>query len=271
MIGAPPGYVGYEEGGTLTEAVRRKPYSVILLDEIEKAHPDVFNVLLQVLDDGRLTDGQGRTVSFKNTIIVMTSNIGADLIMALLERLGEHCSHEDLLNEVMPLVKRMFRPEFLNRLDEVVCFGQLTKDELREVLALQLKDLLKRLDVAHKVGMELTDEARSVLLDAGYDPQYGARPMKRAVRRLIEDPMSEKIIDGSIKRGAVVNIAAEGKTLVLSATNPVEETEPKSTVSLAKDSAQEPSGEGEGKGDTTVSLKKDGANQTGTAVTLTKS
>jgi ATP-dependent Clp protease ATP-binding subunit ClpC len=275
MIGAPPGYVGYEEGGTLTEAVRRKPYSVILLDEIEKAHPDVFNVLLQVLDDGRLTDGQGRTVSFKNTIIVMTSNIGADLIVAMLEKLGADCTHDDLLNAVLPLVQRMFRPEFLNRLDEIVCFGQLSKDELKEVLVLQLKDLLKRLDASHKVGLEMTDEARSIILDAGYDPKYGARPMKRAVRRLLEDPMSEKIIAGGIKRGAVVNVEADGKLLVLSCTNPPEE---KSTVSLAKPvslakggSAEEPSGEdkGEGNGDATVSLKKDGPG-TGTSTALKK-
>ncbi len=274
MIGAPPGYVGYEEGGTLTEAVRRKPYSVILLDEIEKAHPDVFNVLLQVLDDGRLTDGQGRTVSFKNTIIVMTSNIGADLIMGLLEKLGADCTHEDLLNGVLPLVQRMFRPEFLNRLDEIVCFGQLSKDELKEVLALQLKDLLKRLDASHKVGLDMTPAAQAIVLEAGYDPKYGARPMKRAVRRLLEDPMSEKIIDGSIKRGATVNVEADGKVLVLSCTNPPEEA--KSVVSLAKpvslakgSSAQEPSGED--KGDATVSLKKDGAGDAGTSTSLKKS
>lgn len=264
MIGAPPGYVGYEEGGTLTETVRRKPYSVVLLDEIEKAHPDVFNVLLQVLDDGRLTDGQGRTVNFRNTIIIMTSNIGADRIMALLEKLGSDCSHEDLLNEVMPLVKLMFRPEFLNRLDEVVCFGQLTRDELKEVLKLQLNLLLKRIDAAHKLTMDLSADAREVILAAGYDPQFGARPMKRAVRRLLEDPMSEKIIDGTIKRGGAITVEAEGNLLVLSAKNPSQVSLAKpGAVSLSKDGAENApeKGEGDDNGSTSngdaVSLKKD--------------
>jgi ATP-dependent protease Clp ATPase subunit len=176
--------------------------------------------------------------------------------MSLLEKLGSDCSHEDLLNEVMPLVKLMFRPEFLNRLDEVVCFGQLSKDELKEVLKLQLKALEKKLS-GQNITLDADDAARGVLLEAGYDPQFGARPMKRAVRRLIEDPMSEKIIDGSVKRGAKVNVGADGKVLVLSAENPTEvKISLAKPVSLAKGSAQESGGEG--KGDEAVSLKKEG-------------
>lgn len=269
MIGAPPGYVGYEEGGTLTEAVRRKPYSVVLFDEIEKAHPDVFNVLLQVLDDGRLTDGQGRTVDFKNTIIIMTSNIGAGQIIDMLERLGESCSQEDLLAVAMPLVKHMFRPEFLNRLDEVVCFGQLSRDELAQVLVMQLADLLKRLKSAHDMSIDLTDEARKVVVAAGYDPQFGARPMKRAVRRLLEDPIAEKIIDGGIKRGAQIKVTAEGNQLILDAVNPVkEEQKPEgegAKISLSKD----PAPQGEVEAPHAVSLKKDDPAR-GTPVSLVK-
>ncbi len=214
IIGAPPGYVGYDEGGALTEKVRRRPYSVILLDEIEKAHPAVFNILLQVLDDGRLTDGHGRTVSFSNTLIIMTSNLGADGIMSVLEERGPDCTQEELLEVVSPLVKQKFLPEFLNRLDEIVCFGQLSRDELSRVLTTQLAALSKRLDGAHGLSVELTAAAHEVLLSAGYDPQYGARPMKRAVRRLIEDPIADQIIKGTIISGASLKVDAEGKSLV---------------------------------------------------------
>ncbi|HEY9787020.1 MAG TPA: ATP-dependent Clp protease ATP-binding subunit [Candidatus Obscuribacterales bacterium] len=204
LIGAPPGYVGYEEGGRLTEAVRRRPYSVILWDEIEKAHPDVFNILLQIMDDGRLTDGQGRTVDFKNTINILTSNIGALAIIKLVEKYGSNCSHDAMLDEVMPSVKLTFNPEFLNRLDEIVCFTQLNEDDIKEILVLTLSDLRARLMDSHKLTIDVTKPAMSLLAVLGYDSTYGARPMKRAIRRHLEDPISESIINGSFPDGCHV-------------------------------------------------------------------
>ena len=195
MIGSPPGYVGFEQGGVLTEAVRRKPYSIVLLDEIEKAHPDVFNVLLQVLDDGRLTDGQGRTVDFKNTVIVMTSNLGSDLIQ---ENPGK-----DLQDELTKLVSEHFRPEFVNRIDEIVVFDNLGKAQIKGIAYLQLEQLQSRLKSLN-LSMNLTDEAIDLIVERGYDPVFGARPLKRTVQQLIENPLSQKILAGDYSSGSVI-------------------------------------------------------------------
>jgi ATP-dependent Clp protease ATP-binding subunit ClpB len=195
MIGSPPGYVGYEQGGVLTEAVRRKPYSIVLLDEIEKAHPDVFNVLLQVLDDGRLTDGQGRTVDFKNTVIVMTSNLGSDLIQ---ENPGK-----DMQEVLTQLVSDHFRPEFVNRIDEIVIFDNLGKPQIKGIAALQLDQLRSRLDDLN-LSLNLSDEAIDLIVERGYDPAFGARPLKRTVQQLIENPLSQKILAGNYSSGAVI-------------------------------------------------------------------
>jgi ATP-dependent Clp protease ATP-binding subunit ClpB len=211
LIGAPPGYVGYEEGGALTEAVRRRPYQVILFDEIEKAHPDVFNVLLQVLDDGRLTDGQGRTVDFRNTLIVMTSNLGGDF----LANLGENEDVDSVRDPVMDLVRAHFRPEFLNRLDDIILFHRLKRQEMSRIVDIQLARLQKLLD-DRKVTLDLDAEARSWLAEKGYDPTYGARPLKRVIQREVQDPLADKILAGEIPDGARVRITAgNGKLLFL--------------------------------------------------------
>jgi len=221
LIGAPPGYVGYEEGGQLTEAVRRRPYRVILLDEIEKAHPEVFNSLLQVLDDGRLTDGHGRTVDFKNTIVIMTSNAGVELIrretgIGFATRTGakaEKQSYEAMKEKVMGEVKKMFRPEFLNRLDEIIVFHELTEEQLRNVVDLLVKDLQKRL-AERKLEIELTEEAKSWLAKEGYDPIYGARPLRRAIERYVENPLSAKLLKGEFSQGdrIIVDLGDKGLT-----------------------------------------------------------
>jgi ATP-dependent Clp protease ATP-binding subunit ClpB len=206
LIGAPPGYVGYDEGGQLTEAVRRRPYCVILFDEIEKAHPDVFNVLLQVLDDGRLTDSKGRTVDFKNTILIMTSNLGAHLLQS--ENLDSETAFEAAREQVMQLLRQTFRPEFLNRIDDVVIFRPLGEEQLEHIVDLRLGDLRKLLE-ARKITLELTDGARHQLLLTGYDRQYGARPLKRAIQRLIQDPLAIKILDGEVLHGDHIRIDAD--------------------------------------------------------------
>jgi ATP-dependent Clp protease ATP-binding subunit ClpB len=206
LIGAPPGYVGYDEGGQLTEAVRRRPYCVILFDEIEKAHPDVFNVLLQVLDDGRLTDSKGRTVDFKNTILIMTSNLGAHLLQS--ENLDSETAFEAAREQVMQLLRQSFRPEFLNRIDDVVIFRPLGEEQLEHIVDLRLTDLRKLLE-ARKITLELTDGARHQLLLTGYDRQYGARPLKRAIQRLIQDPLAIKILDGEVLHGDHIRIDAD--------------------------------------------------------------
>jgi len=208
LVGAPPGYVGYEEGGQLTEAVRRKPYSVVLLDEIEKAHPDVFNVLLQVLDDGRLTDNKGRVVNFKNTIVVMTSNVGSSIIQKNLQNLNEK-NRTDVLertkNEVFELLKQTMRPEFLNRIDELIMFTPLTKYEIREIVKMQFKDVTGKLaEMGMKISM--TDRAVDLVAEQGYDPQYGARPIKRLIQRNILNELSRKILDGSLRKDQDVMI-----------------------------------------------------------------
>ena len=195
LIGAPPGYIGYEEGGQLTEAVRRKPYSVVLFDEIEKAHPDVFNILLQVLDDGRITDSQGRTVDFKNTIIILTSNLGSEFILEGINENGE--ISEDAKDKVNDLLKHTFRPEFLNRLDEIVFYKPLKKDEISKILNLLISNLEKRL-ADKQITLELTKNAKEYLIENGYDQIYGARPLKRFVKKKLETLIAEKILNQEI-------------------------------------------------------------------------
>ncbi|WP_336802306.1 ATP-dependent chaperone ClpB [Kaistia sp. MMO-174] len=203
LIGAPPGYVGYEEGGALTEAVRRRPYQVVLFDEVEKAHPDVFNVLLQVLDDGRLTDGQGRTVDFKNTIIIMTSNLGSDYLAYL----RDDEDVDGVREQVMAVVRGHFRPEFLNRLDDIILFHRLKKAEMGRIVEIQLGRLAKLLE-ERKVTLELDDTARSWLAEKGYDPAYGARPLKRVIQRYVQDPLADKVLAGEIADGSLIKITA---------------------------------------------------------------
>ena len=212
LIGAPPGYVGYEEGGQLTEAVRRKPYSVVLFDEIEKAHPDVFNILLQVLDDGRITDSQGRTVDFKNTIIILTSNLGSEYILEGITDKGE--ISEEAKEKVNDLLKKSFRPEFLNRLDEIVFYKPLKKDEVTKILDLLIVDLEKRLEDKH-ITLELTDKAKEYLIDNGYDEVYGARPLKRFVTKKLETLIAEKILTQEIKPSTKVIIDCENHELII--------------------------------------------------------
>jgi ATP-dependent Clp protease ATP-binding subunit ClpC len=213
LIGAPPGYVGYEEGGQLTEAVRRNPYSVVLLDEIEKAHPDVFNYLLQVAEDGRLTDSQGRVVDFKNTVIIMTSNIGAREInptergMSLRDdisrRGADDKSYDVMKNRVMTELKRAFRPEFLNRIDETVVFRSLTADEIFQIVDLMLARVNHQL-LGQELKLEVSPEAKELLAKAGFDPQYGARPLRRKVQELIEDPLAEELLRGNFRAGDTI-------------------------------------------------------------------
>ena len=195
LVGAPPGYVGYEEGGQLSEAVRRKPYSVILFDEIEKAHPDVFNILLQVLDDGRITDSQGRTVNFKNTVIIMTSNIGSEHLIAGINAKGELSSNAK--NTVMGMLKQSFRPEFLNRIDEVVMFKPLQKQEIVKIVDLILGNLNKRLELKH-ITLQISDEAKEYIAEEGYDPEYGARPLKRFVQRELETKVARAMLVSNV-------------------------------------------------------------------------
>lgn len=212
LIGAPPGYVGYEEGGQLTEAVRRNQFSVVLLDEIEKANPDVFNVLLQVLDDGRLTDGKGRTVNFKNTIIIMTSNIGTELIQSNLDKINEE-NRDSVLSEVrlkiIDRLKQIMRPEFLNRIDEIVLFKPLLANEIRQITALQVKSLEKRLE-KNGINLEISDSALDWLSKIGFDVNYGARPIKRAIQKYITNPMSKKILSGELNKEDYILIDVDG-------------------------------------------------------------
>ena len=204
LVGAPPGYVGYEEGGQLTEKVRRKPYSVVLLDEIEKAHPDVFNILLQVLDDGRLTDSAGRTVDFRNTVIIMTSNVGAQALKTN-KYVGFNIQDstqefKDMKGKVMEELKRAFRPEFLNRIDETIVFHALEKPHLKQIITLMAEELMDRLK-EQEIYLTFTDAAKEKISEEGYDPEYGARPLKRALQKLVEDRLSEELLKGSIQKG----------------------------------------------------------------------
>ena len=211
LIGAPPGYVGYEEGGYLTEAVRRKPYSVLLLDEVEKAHPDVFNILLQVLEDGRLTDGQGRTVDFRNTVIVMTSNLGSDVIQSM--SMGESAAeYAEIKNAVMESVSSHFRPEFVNRIDEVVVFHSLAATQIAGIAKIQLANLEQRLQ-EQGIGMQFTDAAMAKLAEAGFDPVYGARPLKRAIQRRVENPLAQKLLGGEFVAGDLIAVGVDGEEL----------------------------------------------------------
>ncbi|HET9199066.1 MAG TPA: AAA family ATPase, partial [Solirubrobacterales bacterium] len=212
LVGSPPGYIGYDEGGQLTEAVRRKPYSVLLLDEIEKAHPDVFNILLQILEDGRLTDAQGRTVDFRNAIVIMTSNIGASEIskntsigFTVADETG--MSYGDMKNRIMSDLKKVFRPEFLNRIDEVIVFHKLAKDEVKEIIDLMINRV--RVQVAeHELQLELTDEAKELLVDKGWDPSMGARPLRRAIQRYVEDPLADEVLrQGEMVSGSTVMVS----------------------------------------------------------------
>jgi len=215
LIGAPPGYIGYDEGGQLTEAVRRRPYAVILFDEIEKAHPDVFNVLLQVMDDGRLTDSKGRTVDFKNTVLIMTSNLGAALLTAealKTEHDRDSKASEDMAREsVMRVLREHFRPEFLNRVDDMVIFRPLGHAQMSSILDLRLAELQRLLE-DRQISLELTEPARTLILAQGWDPAYGARPLKRALQRMIQDPLAMKILDGEVLHGSHVRIDVDRKS-----------------------------------------------------------
>ena len=246
LVGAPPGYVGYEEGGQLTEAVRRRPYQVILLDEIEKAHPDVFNVLLQVLDDGRLTDSQGRTVDFKNTVVIMTSNVGSQVIAASGVRPGDSEAYDAMKAQVTETLRLQFRPEFLNRIDEVIVFHALTDADLAAIVDLLLADLQRRL-AAQDLVLELTPAARALIARDGYDPTYGARPLKRTIQRLVENPLAKALIEGRFKRGQTISVDADpvGTTLLFS-------TDGESLVADAGErrDARRPSGDDEAVGTT---------------------
>jgi ATP-dependent Clp protease ATP-binding subunit ClpB len=216
LIGAPPGYVGYEEGGQLTEAVRRKPYSVVLLDEIEKAHPDVFNILLQVLDDGRLTDNKGRVVNFKNTIIIMTSNLGSHIIQENFENISEK-NREEVIertkNEVMDLLKKTIRPEFLNRVDEIIMFEPLTREQVKQIIRLQIQQIAKRME-DQNIQIELTEYAIEALADIGFDPQFGARPIKRAIQKHILNELSKAILAGTVKSNQKIVVDYLGNQFV---------------------------------------------------------
>ncbi len=209
LIGAPPGYVGYEEGGQLTEQVRRRPYAVILFDEIEKAHPDVFNILLQIMDDGRLTDGKGRTVDFRNTVIIMTSNLGSAYLQA--ESLRTAADFEQASKQVMNALHGHFKPEFLNRVDDIIIFSPLGKEQLVKIIELRLEDV-RRLLADRKISLELTDAAKDPLFTEGFDPNFGARPLKRAIQKLVQDPLALKILDGEVLHGDHVVVDADKRT-----------------------------------------------------------
>ena len=227
MIGSPPGYVGYEEGGQLSEKVRRNPYSVILFDEIEKAHPDVFNILLQVLDDGHITDAQGRKIDFKNTILIMTSNAGAENIIAP-KRLGfasendEKASYGFMKDKVMEEVRRLFKPEFLNRIDEIIVFHQLNKDHMKQIADIMLQSILKRTREQMDLTLQVEDPAKELLIEKGYDQKYGARPLRRTIQNMVEDQLAEEILDGRIKKGDHVLVSSDGKVLTFQVAEPKE-------------------------------------------------
>ncbi|MBN2452000.1 MAG: AAA family ATPase, partial [Lentisphaeria bacterium] len=219
LIGAPPGYIGYDEGGQLTEAIRRRPYSVVLFDEIEKAHPDVFNVLLQVLDEGRLTDSQGRTVDFRNTVIILTSNIGSRAIVD-----ADGAEYERMRSQVMGELRAAFRPEFLNRMDDVVVFHRLERGHLTQIVDLQLADFSRRLE-ALRIRLRVTDAAKDLLAEEGYDPVYGARPLKRAIARHLETPVSKRIVAGTLQEGGALTVDARNGELIYEVDAPPAEEE----------------------------------------------
>jgi ATP-dependent Clp protease ATP-binding subunit ClpB len=209
LVGAPPGYVGYEEGGYLTEAVRRKPYSVILLDEVEKAHPDVFNILLQVLDDGRLTDGQGRTVDFRNTVVIMTSNLGS----ARIQETFNTANYQEMKQEVMEVVSKHFRPEFLNRIDESVVFHPLGREHIKSIAYIQIDRLRKRMAERSYI-LEVGDDALALIAKVGFDPGYGARPLKRAIQQTVENPLAKSMLAGKLLPGLPIVLSAENGEII---------------------------------------------------------
>ena len=223
LIGSPPGYVGFDEGGQLTEKIRRKPYSVILFDEVEKAHPDVMNMLLQILDDGRLTDAQGRTVDFKNTVIIMTSNIGARMITDK-NALGFSAStnqkeeaqkeYENIKKDVMGELKKQFRPEFINRIDEIIVFHKLTDEDVKQIIDIMLNQLQKRMK-EQNIELEIDDSVKELIAKKGVDTNYGARPLKRAIQSVLEDKIAEEILDGKIKPNKEARVLAENETLLI--------------------------------------------------------
>jgi ATP-dependent Clp protease ATP-binding subunit ClpC len=217
LIGSPPGYVGYEEGGQLTERVRRNPYSVVLFDEIEKAHPDVWNILLQILEDGKLTDNFGRVVNFRNTIILMTSNVGSDLIKKQstlgFSPISDEGTYEKMREKILEESKKVFRPEFLNRLDDVIVFRSFTKPDLIKILDLEIEKVLERLRHKH-LQVVLDEKSKDFLVEKGYDPQYGARPMRRAVERNLEDPLAEEILRGSLHENDPIQVTVDNNKLV---------------------------------------------------------
>jgi ATP-dependent Clp protease ATP-binding subunit ClpC len=217
LVGSPPGYVGYEEGGQLTEQVRRKPYSVVLFDEIEKAHPDVWNMLLQILEEGKLTDNVGRVVNFRNTIILMTSNVGSDTIRKQstlgFSPITDENSYEKMRDKILDESKKTFRPEFLNRLDDVIVFRALTKPDLIQILDLEISKVLTRLK-SRNIKLELDEKAKDFLVEKGYDPQYGARPMRRAVERFLEDPFAEEILRGHLHEGEPIQVTSDKEKLI---------------------------------------------------------
>ncbi|MGI9183286.1 MAG: AAA family ATPase, partial [Longimicrobiaceae bacterium] len=208
LIGAPPGYVGYEEGGQLTEQVRRRPYSVVLFDEIEKAHPDVFNILLQILDDGRLTDSQGRVVNFRNTVIIMTSNICSPMILERSRQMETPDGRAEVEAAVLAELRRHFRPEFLNRVDDIIVFKPLGTEDLKEIIELQLRRF-ERLLAERKLSLQITEEAKQLIAEEGYDPAYGARPLKRAIQRLVQNPLAVRILEGEFEEGDTVVVERE--------------------------------------------------------------
>jgi len=226
MVGAPPGYVGYEEGGELTEKVRRRPYSVVLFDEIEKAHPDVFNILLQILEDGRLTDSKGRTVDFRNTVLIMTSNVGANLIQKT-KVLGfepvkdEAKDYNEMKDRVLEELKRTFRPEFLNRIDEIIVFHSLNEEHIRAIVTLMLNEVNNRL-TEKGVSIEVSDAAKDLLAKEGFDPMFGARPLRRVIQKRIEDRLSEEILKGNISTGNVVVVDVKDDELTFTNKEPAE-------------------------------------------------
>jgi len=241
MIGSPPGYVGYDEGGQLTEKIRRRPYSVILLDEIEKAHPEVFNILLQILEDGRLTDAKGRTASFKNAIFIMTSNVGSEIIAreAALgfitsdEKSAQRSQKESLRDKVMTALKDSFRPEFINRIDEIIIFNYLGKEEIKKIVDLELQKVEDRL-MAKNIKIKTTDACKEFLAEQGFDQNLGARPLKRVIQKLILNPLSLKIVAGEIKEGELVMIDKENGMIVLKTARNVMKTFKKQEKALVK-------------------------------------
>ena len=222
LIGAPPGYVGYEEGGQLTERVRRRPYAVILLDEIEKAHPDVFNLLLQVFEEGRLTDSFGRKVDFKNTIIIMTSNVGAELIRKTgslgFKTQKEEISYQEMKDKLLEEVKRTFKPEFLNRIDDIIVFRQLVKEDLERIIDIEVGYVISRLK-EQNMTLEVSREAKDLLIEKGFDPIFGARPLKRTIQRFLEDPLAQEIISKKFKEGATLKVTRKNQELVFESSN----------------------------------------------------